>query len=205
MKKLLCLHGYGQNAVLFKKKISVLRNHLNKFDIECFFVDAPYICPQSSFDFIIPENGKAWYISSQDNSIYNGLSESLDYLRQIVDQNGEFIGVLGFSQGATMAALVASHLQCFRFLVCFGGFVPRSASAKLLLSFKNPSLHVIGRNDTYISPQESMGLASYLGSLGSQVEIINHDGGHVVPQTAEYRDQIVDFIIKQELANNTKL
>eukprot|EP00928_Gymnodinium_smaydae_P073538 TRINITY_DN56726_c0_g1_i1.p1 TRINITY_DN56726_c0_g1~~TRINITY_DN56726_c0_g1_i1.p1 ORF type:complete len:507 (+),score=76.25 TRINITY_DN56726_c0_g1_i1:122-1522(+) len=102
---------------------------------------------------------------------------------------GDYDGVLGFSQGAILAAALCSELhkrsgRVPRFAVLISGFgkpVPRGVEAYPPLSpLPLPSLHIWGLADDHIPAWASESLAAYF----EKPEIYTHAGHHFVPQKA---------------------
>lgn len=104
-------------------------------------------------------------------------------MRKVLEEQGPFDGVWGFSQGAAMAAMVASLVERpslhpvfaapgkdwppapFKFAIIGSGFLPMDPRCAPWFSPKveTPSLHILGRADTIVGEGES-GLDLDLGS-----------------------------------------
>lgn len=54
---------------------------------------------------------RAWGHGDPENDQIRGLEYSLQFLAEILEENGPFIGMVGFSTGATVTALIASLLE----------------------------------------------------------------------------------------------
>nr|XP_043621535.1 rhodanese-like domain-containing protein 6 [Erigeron canadensis]XP_043621536.1 rhodanese-like domain-containing protein 6 [Erigeron canadensis]XP_043621538.1 rhodanese-like domain-containing protein 6 [Erigeron canadensis]XP_043621539.1 rhodanese-like domain-containing protein 6 [Erigeron canadensis] len=232
--RILCLHGFRQNASSFKGRTASLAKKLKNL-VEFVYIDAPHqlqfiyqnkeIGDLSSRRPISPPykqcNRKfAWFVDPDtdentssdweaahvpfDSLQYQkqtaGFDKSLAYLKEIVSDNGPFDGILGFSQGAAMAACVAAQQMSlkgeidFRFVILCSGF-----SVNLQQYEKNPikcpSLHIYGSDhgkDTQIAFDASRSLAS-LFDEGCSV-IVEHDCGHIIPTRSPYLDTIKDFL-----------
>ena len=113
---------------------------------------------------------------------------------------GPFDGLLGFSQGAALAAFVCALGQAGdprfplpRFIILVSGFCPRGLGLResiLQGPFSPPSLHVFGDTDRIIPCQESMQLASrFPGSI-----TLTHSGGHFIPAAAPQRRAYIKFL-----------
>ncbi|KAJ1346133.1 hypothetical protein KIN20_000840 [Parelaphostrongylus tenuis] len=109
--RILCLHGYRQNDVLFREKSGSLRKQLRKYaDFE--FISAPLLANVAESNE--REDVRSWWFSREDDqfssrdvcSIATGFEKSVSFVCEFVRQNGPFDGVLGFSQGASMAHLL---------------------------------------------------------------------------------------------------
>jgi predicted esterase len=122
MLKILCLHGFTQNAELFRSKTGALRQEL-KSVAELQYVDAPHVLPKRSDKPRVDAQGqvveivrRTWWFSGsrpQFDVEYPGFQESVDFLMAVLGDQGPFDGILGFSQGAWL--LVSS---CFTELLC---------------------------------------------------------------------------------------
>ncbi|KAK6096634.1 dihydrofolate reductase [Batrachochytrium dendrobatidis] len=131
VRKLLCLHGYTQNATVFRKRTAVFRKDISThYELE--FVTAPHqanVPARTDATNVLSmlsktlndgsRNGssedtdeqRAWWVASDCGTVYQGLDESLKMLEQVWHSRGPFDGILGFSQGATMAWLLAGYLH----------------------------------------------------------------------------------------------
>lgn len=127
-----------------------------------------------------------------------GLQEALETVARALDTLGPFDGLLGFSQGAALAAYVCALGQAGdprfplpRFIILVSGFCPRGLKEPILQSpMSLPSLHVFGDTDRVIPSQESMQLASrFLGAV-----TLTHSGGHFIPAAASQRQAYLKFL-----------
>ncbi|KAF6825541.1 major facilitator superfamily transporter [Colletotrichum musicola] len=118
LPRILCLHGGGTNARIFKAQCRVIRAALAK-DFRLVFVEAPYASiPGPDVTSVYGDWGpfKSWIPAGDVGTA--GHSETVDRaLRQAVDADdalgatGEWIAVLGFSQGAKLAASLLLRQQ----------------------------------------------------------------------------------------------
>lgn len=236
--KILCLHGFRQNASSFKGRTASLAKKLKNV-AELVYIDAPH---QLQFIYQSRSDDKetgdmssrqpkspphtgcnrkfAWFIdpdtdgntsadwevartpfdSLQYQQQTGGFDKSLAYLKEVVSKDGPFDGILGFSQGAAMAASVAAQQMSlkgeidFRFVILCSGFSVNLADNEEN-SIKCPSLHIFGSDhgkDTQIAFDASRSLAS-LFEEGCCV-VIEHDYGHIIPTRSPYIDTIKDFL-----------
>ncbi|RAK76646.1 alpha/beta hydrolase [Aspergillus fijiensis CBS 313.89] len=141
--KLLCLHGYTQSGPLFHAKTRAVIKHLTKALSPTYTVttsyptgphrllasDIPGYEPPTtqggiaSTDEVEDPEAYGWFRRSNTANppLYSGLEEGLTTLAQVIRDEGPFDAVVGFSQGAAMAAMVASLLETGR-LTVFEGF-----------------------------------------------------------------------------------
>lgn len=119
------LHGYTQNGPLFDAKTKALQKVLHKsFPGTTFkYLTGPLRLDPSSipgYDASKYESNESdapeaygWWRRSNtaDPPEYVGLEDGLSAVAKTLANEGPFDGVMGFSQGAAMAALVASLLE----------------------------------------------------------------------------------------------
>ncbi|ODH47730.1 hypothetical protein GX48_06152 [Paracoccidioides brasiliensis] len=125
--KILMLHGYTQSGPLFHAKTRALEKHIQKsFPLHAVSLsyptgplalspaDIPDFQPSSTSDTgdEQPEIFAWWRRSNTANPPeYVGLEKGLDAVARVLAEEGPFDGVIGFSQGAAFAAMVASLLE----------------------------------------------------------------------------------------------
>ncbi|KAL3515922.1 hypothetical protein ACH5RR_022824 [Cinchona calisaya] len=233
--RILCLHGFRQNASGFKGRAGSLAKKLKSL-AELVFVDAPHELPfiyrpclseqndTASFSQSCPSKvcskkfawlvspdyqGKSdggWAVANvsfdllQYRQQTQGFDVSLAYLKTVFSQAGPFDGILGFSQGAAMAALLCSQLGKlkddidFRFVILCSGFAINMEEFRQG-SINFPSLHIFGNDkgmDRQIDCQASRQLASLFEDGCS--EIIEHDLGHIIPTLSPHIEKTKDFL-----------
>jgi len=214
-KKVLALHGYSQNAVIFNKRLGAIRKECKNIDF--FFVDAPHILlPSEVFgassrldseppleavadEALDPNTApRGWW---RYNETRTGLQTSILAVRDVL-MTQRFDGVLGFSQGAALAAVIAALLERpylypdflvdgksphppLQFCIAVSGFrLNDPFSLEFLLpSYSTPTLHVLGKTDIVVVEERSRQLIAV--SENSRVE--EHNGGHFVPSQSSWR------------------
>ncbi|KAK8965693.1 Rhodanese-like domain-containing protein 6 [Platanthera guangdongensis] len=233
--RILCLHGFRQNASSFKGRTSSLSKKLRSY-VEFIFVDAPHelpllhqptkscpgqISPSPSencrrrFAWLISPNSSSsdesssWRIVDQqfDPLQYKTQTEGFEVsnhcLQDLISTMGPFDGILGFSQGAAMAALFCEEQQRgnervsdFRFAVLCSGY---SAASNVSDGgfIKCASLHVFGDRgggrDRQINHEASRELADLFDKNSSVT--VEHDMGHIIPTKSPYIDQMKAFFM----------
>ncbi|ORX88808.1 hypothetical protein K493DRAFT_410818 [Basidiobolus meristosporus CBS 931.73] len=190
--KILCLHGYTQNAEVFSKKTSAWRKACEGF-ADFVYVSAPHTAiPSTDGGAYVPgaatDSERVWYIVKAEGTlIYDKLEASLEYLAQVLENEGPFDGIIGFSQGAATAGILSALLEgsqpltekClhppFRFGIFIGGYLPAAPKYSPLFAtpLSMPSLHLIGRYDTVVSIEKSEALSKGFRNSTS----LYHDGG----------------------------
>lgn len=215
--RVLCIHGYRQNASSFREKTGALRKLLKK-NVEVVYVSAPHSVQQSSNE-AAPEKEKGslpggdddprgWWFSDVQARSFSaqqlcdeslGLQESMTVVREAVRAQGPFDGILGFSQGAAFVAMLCSLQEQklepelnFRFAILVAGF--RSACTEhngfYSAPIQIPSLHVFGQEDRVIPDSMSVELLPFF----QDPVTLRHPGGHFVPAASAHRQTYLDFL-----------
>ena len=128
-----------------------------------------------------------------------GWDDAKATIRGALQQHGPVFGLMGFSQGATAAAMYASccaadaALPAPRCVLCVAGFMPRDDECAAWLrrdGVAMPALHVVGEADEIISRERSEELAKVCAAGRTHV----HAGGHLVPScTGEVKQCLTQF------------
>ena len=222
MKKLriLALHGYGQRGQSFRKKSGSLRKAAKACVSEFIFLDAPHKAPlrvgATPATDADADGGLAWWLWDSDEAqqTATGWQESVEYIRQALHENGPIDGILGFSQGASMGALLLPALsdeneagRSVTFACLASGFLPRSAEQAAAAHRCSESVQVwtsYGTSDKIIPADLSVGLHEALvgadgdaGIVGDST-IIAHKGGHLVSSEKETRASFKAFLVAQQ-------
>jgi predicted esterase len=147
--------------------------------------------------------------------------EGLDTVAKALKEHGPMDGVMGFSQGAALAAMVTSLLEegradafaqvsdgmtyppsfaelehpPLKFGVCFSGLLNKHQK---YTAFYEPRiqtrvLHVLGSMDTIVEESESLALADRCVDGGAGM-IIRHAGTHTVPSSERDIAAVIQFI-----------
>ncbi|KAJ7628651.1 serine hydrolase FSH [Roridomyces roridus] len=222
-KTVLVLHGYTQNGNLFSRRLGALRKQAKNVDF--VFIDGPIVLAPAdvpgatttleslgaSADAMAANESRAWWKWNETKSEPIGLTETLDSLRDLL-KTRKFDGVMGFSQGAALAALLSALLERphayppflvdgqsphppFQFCVAVSGFRLRGTIPDAIFpetgGYTTPTLHIIGRNDIIVVEERSRKLVG--ASANARVE--EHDGGHFVPSKGNWRKFLADYFI----------
>jgi pimeloyl-ACP methyl ester carboxylesterase len=179
--RILCLHGYHGSAAILRRQIAPVAATLPA-DVELVFVDAPSL---SSGDF-------GWWHEG-----FRGWEQTRDWVIDLVGVQ-QFDGVFGFSQGAALAGLLAAIRDSesapisFDLAIMVGGFTSTLPQHARLFAreLTVPSLHVMGRTDGVIPMRDSLLLAERF----AHPVIIEHRGGHVIPDDPAVTSRIADFV-----------
>ncbi|XP_061752746.1 esterase OVCA2 isoform X2 [Nerophis ophidion] len=210
--RVLCVHGYRQSAASFREKTGALRKLLKK-QVELVYVDAPHCVVQVQENHVGSNAGgdqdsRGWWFSDPESGTFSaqqqceessGLEESVAAVREAVKLRGPFDGILGFSQGAALVAILCAlqeqHAEPdfgFRFAILVAAFRSACAEHQRFYSapVRMPSLHVFGLEDRVIPDSMSRELLPCF--LDPQV--LTHPGGHFVPAASAHRKTYQDFL-----------
>ncbi|KAH6910313.1 serine hydrolase FSH [Coprinopsis sp. MPI-PUGE-AT-0042] len=233
MKTVLVLHGYSQNASIFSKRIGALRKEAAK-GVEFVFIDAPMVLQPHDLVFNtnrLEERGlkaeveaneatiaasddpsltpRAWWKGNADRTKALGLEESIMKVREVL-MTRKFDGVLGFSQGASFAAIISALLEKpeiyppflvggkaphppFEFCVAVSGFKFKDDPLMDKLwtgGYSTPTLHVIGKTDVVVVEERSRALLE----VSNQQRVEEHSGGHFVPSKGPWRKFLAAYM-----------
>jgi predicted esterase len=222
--RILCLHGYKQNADVFRAKIGSWRKSLKKHNIEFICINAPH---HSSIDttstmLLLGDSTtpRTWWLNDSPSSSWDA---SCEEITRALEQHAPIHVLMGFSQGATAAATYvklnsqstsstsSGRVAQLRGLVCISGGPSSSSSSSSLVcqhqstdthTCKNqpPVLCVMGENDDVVPTEASKALMEYYCccSDDNRIEYLVHSGGHGVPSlsTGEMKDRLLSFLFK---------
>jgi acetyl esterase/lipase len=192
--RILCLHGYHGSGATLRRQMGAWPDELSSL-ADFVYVDAPSL---AAGDF-------GWWHavdSEQDpadddpgvgggHRHYKGWARTRSAVVSAFDAQGPFDGILGFSQGAALAALLVGLRAPdgrttperpirFDFAIVVSGFSSNDADLARLYERRDaydlPSLHLIGRADAIVPSDDSRRLASRFRAP----VIVEHGGGHVV-------------------------
>lgn len=196
----LCLHGNSMTAGAMQSHMRRLASHL-KGVVRFKYLQGPHVVPRRADlpdGFAAGADVRGWWNVRKDAAggwCYDGVDESL---QAIADAQAEaaaedgigFRGILGFSQGGSLATLVAGlHasgrtpplLPALDHVVLAGGFPYGAVEPDFSALFASPidmaSLHAVGERDEMVKPATSeRAVALFKGAA-----VHRHAGGHVVP------------------------
>jgi len=201
--RLLALHGYRQSERRFRQRTGALRKAL-RGRAELVAVSAPHLVPGDEDDGG-DDPPRGWWFSGPGTfeageaaAAPAGLDESLSAVAAALEERGPFDGLLGFSQGAALAAMVCSLRARGdpRFPVAFAILVAGFASCAPAHGhfyrepIALPTLHVVGDADAVIPAPLSRELARHF----VEPVVLAHPGGHFVPAAAPQKKAYLDFL-----------
>ncbi|KAJ2708148.1 Ovarian cancer-associated protein 2 [Coemansia spiralis] len=213
--KILCLHGFGESAELFKIRSRNL-GALVGDHAELVYVDAPIdVGSLHMTTSDLADAGAAsgftnlswWWLRRGKTYEARGLGESLALMGKVLNEQGPFNGIVGFSQGASLAVLVCallagregplslgdiSHPQ-LKFLIVAGAFQLEMPIYEYIYADKLdvPSLHIRGIYDTVVAPDRSLKVQSCFVAP----EAFEFVGGHFIPQSPQCARTLRAFLL----------
>lgn len=204
--RILCLHGFRTSAKILETQIHKWpESVLEKLDL--VYLDAPYPSTgKSGVDGIFDPPFFEWFQGNQDFTEYENFEECIAFIEDFMVKSGPFDGLLGFSQGAFLAAalpgmqakgLVLTKVPKIKFLILICGAklggskfgAPPLATNAFSSPVKCPSLHVIGGND-FLKTESIALLDSFVDPI-----VIHHPKGHTIPRLDDQSLEIVNNFI----------
>ncbi|XVF59054.1 hypothetical protein PTKIN_Ptkin07bG0243800 [Pterospermum kingtungense] len=192
--RILCLHGFRISGEILKKMIGKWPDFvLQMFDFD--FPDAPF--PATGKSDVEGHYDPPYYEWFQVDEVEcSNFEECVAYLEDYMIEHGPFDGLLGFSQGGMLSAVIPSlqregvaftKVPKIKFVIIISGFQIRelkSGPPKLLVNAYStptecPSLHLIGEKD-FLKERGFKLLKSFVKPF-----VIHHSTGHTVPKLDE--------------------
>jgi hypothetical protein len=201
---LLAFHGFTLNGTHMRTQLGALEGKLG-VDVDLVCPDAPHECSSETVDRLCSALGTpplapphlCWWDATDDGAIYNGWESTRDAVHEWIDRYAP-VGLLGFSQGAMLAASIAAlsssgRLPSVRFAVIVASSVPRASVLRSLFErpVQVPSLHVWGDADKLTGPG-ALALVEHFEP--SVREVVRWAGPHVIPTRGAAADSIVSFV-----------
>ena len=201
--KILCLHGGGGSAANFQLQAgmaAIAADLESEFDF--VFVNAPqdgtWIPDAPDGKTFSSESGE-WTIGTTSDP--NWASASVSLIDQVVDSQGPFAGLLGYSQGAAFALFYLSQApqETFRFVALFCGYEPtnhlglmESVDAQGAPYGWTPALIFMGEGDTIITNEMSRAAAA---NFNYPTVVVSEIAGHHLPiPSDETYSTVVSFL-----------
>ncbi|AQZ17577.1 FSH1 (YHR049W) [Zygosaccharomyces parabailii] len=223
MARLLFLHGFLQNGKVFSEKSSGIRKLLKKANVECDYLDGPVELQPKDLPFEMDAErwqatleahvNRAWFYHS-DISAELDLSSTLPYVCDYIKKNGPYDGIVGFSQGAALAAILTNQITKlvpdhpeFKVSVLIAGYSfteEGPEGIRITSKFQEaftpaPTAHtrlifIYGANDNAVPGTRAQYLASLYKKALDDPELVSeyeHPGGHMVPNKKDFIRPIV--------------
>lgn len=216
--RILMIHGYRQNENVFRDKTGGLRKNLKNL-CELVYCEAFHDIPK---EYRLNQSNeeenleKCWFLKEPGcNFNYQvDFEKSIQHLDEIFRDKGPFDGVWGFSQGATMAAILSKLLTDehksylipnvkFKFVIIAA--TSKSIQKELDEFYDSnrkiqlPNLHIIGKNDKLVEFSKALELSEYF----ENPKIYMHDLGHLIPNKkndisiySDFFNEMIDYCKK---------
>ncbi|KAF5716828.1 serine hydrolase FSH [Fusarium mundagurra] len=193
--RILCLHGMGTNSKVLEMQTSALRHQLSHSQSHKYeYVDGGEPMPPAPGieAFIGDDESLAYYHPHSAKSILTAIDDLWEYIAE----EGPFDGVLGFSQGASLAAMIIARARHsnpppFQFAIFFCAGLPYcekslSAGEVKFLRLEDtqgpvihvPTAHIFGKKDPDVSYSKAM---TELCHPWGRV-LLDHGAGHEIPR-----------------------
>ncbi len=193
-KQILLLHGNRQTGQLLLGRMDRFRRRLAKEGFDLISPDAPFPHPEQ-------ELLRMWW--DRQNDSYEGIHQSIQLLQEIW-LGQQFVGMIGFSQGARFVELLlrwhfqnpeTSGFSGLQFGIMIAGYdAPLPTNWCLSTNHQQlvqiPTLHVMGLQDELVPPEKSRKAATYFHNP----QFLEHEGGHHVPVPSPRVTAYVEFI-----------
>lgn len=195
--RILMLHGYRQNEFIFKDKTGGLRKNLKKL-ADLVYCEALLDVPKDSNGENADLEGqviKGWFLKTDNVPDPEGdFEKTLDHVNKIFEEKGPFDGIWGFSQGATVAAILCNIItnnylssqpnrSNIKFKFAIISATGKSSQSQLDKYYDQsrkidlPTLHIIGKTDKLTQYEKSLEHIEYF--LNPKIYV--HELGHFIP------------------------
>lgn len=187
--KILALHGGGEtaNGLRNQQGMQHLMNTLSEFE----FVFAS--TPESNNVWIKdPPGGKG-----EPTTDRNWADRSISYLDQIVEEQGPFYAILGYSQGAAMIPVyLANTDNTFNRVMMYNGYLPTTHEGLIdtineVAPFTVPAMVFSGENDVNFKDLAPALAQKFSNSLDVHSQTADH---HLPYNTDSKYNQIINWI-----------
>ncbi|ROV88321.1 hypothetical protein VSDG_09393 [Cytospora chrysosperma] len=235
--KILMLHGYAQTGPVFRSKTGAMSKMIGKalpsINAIRIYPTGPHRLQPSDIPGFQPREGEGegesanaeldcfgWFLHDEEPGILRGFADGMHAIANAIEEAGGVDGVLGFSQGGAVGALVAAALESdrelpedkeqrawverlreanrgrpLRFCVIYSGFVMRPGAQLGWLykgGIKTPTCHFFGSTDSVVQESRCRSLAEQCIAP----EVVVHPGGHHVPVRKEWVAPLLVFLKK---------
>ncbi|KAI1379227.1 serine hydrolase FSH [Hypoxylon crocopeplum] len=194
--KFLCLHGYQQSAAIMQSETSFLKGLLEQTigeEVNLFYLSAPFPSVPTASN----EPTYAWW---PNNPTATDVIAPFGYISNILDKEGPFDGIVGFSQGGSVSSLIAAFLERPRparpsnfttahgpvkLVVSYSGYHEDDARVQKYYTpkIKTPILHFISSTDPVVAEDRCFRLVKRCEDPDDRVIVYQGSGFHRVPAT----------------------
>lgn len=211
-----------------------MKSKLNKAGYDCVFLEGPHLLPLKStiqiegVDVEVEngkrENARAWFLLSETDPAdasesqsgrplnYIGLNDAIDMVKYELEQEENFVAVMGFSQGGVFAHILSrladsgqAPFDRIRAALIASAFAAQHIDESTSHSYSSiignmpdretislPSFHIIGKKDTSVRPT----LSEDLSALFHDRQLLYHEKGHILPQASADCQAMIGFLDK---------
>ena len=215
--KVLLLHGYTQSGPLFSAKSRALHKALQRSfsprPVHFSYPSGPLrLSPSDVFGSDPPDqineediDAHGWWRRKDTNEgvvVYDGIDDGMAVVAKCIKEEGPFDGVIGFSQGAAAAAMVASLLEGQRRVEAFDkaekeGGIPYPASFNSDGGFVQQPLKFAVAYSGFCAPRQYKGFyepkieTPVLHFLGQMDAIVEEERSRLLVGSCEAGDKNV--------------
>lgn len=203
--RFLCLHGYQQSAAIMQSETPFLEplfKQITGYQNDFLYITAP----NPSVPTASGEPTYAWWDPKHPERTFG-------YLSNILDQEGPFDGIIGFSQGATVACLIVALLERprstrprsfttshgpLKLAISYSGYHEDDSRLQKYYSpsIKTPILHFISSTDPVVSEERCFRLVKRCEDSDDRVLVYRGSGFHRVPATKMTAQALARFLVE---------
>ena len=204
--KFLCLHGYQQSAAIMQNETSFLKNIFSKVlgeEPEFHYLNAPFESTPTS-------DGSPTYCWWPTDPTVTSI-ETFQYIGDVLDKEGPFDGIMGFSQGGAVGSLIAGLLER-PMSARPSNFTTTHATMKAVISYsgyhedderlqqyyaeriKTPIMHFICSTDPVMDEERCLRLVRRCEDVDDKVLVYPGSGFHRVPTTKTTNKALTRFL-----------
>lgn len=190
--RFLCLHGYQQSAEIMQAETPFLKPIFEQIagnEVDFLYISAPNLSVPTASG----EPTYAWWDPKDPERTF-------DYLSRVLDEEGPFDGIIGFSQGATVACLLAAFLERpkhmrpstfttfhgpLRLVISYSGYHEDDERLQKYYdpNIKTPIFHFISSTDPVVAEERCFRLVKKCEDSNDRVLVYRGSGFHRVPAT----------------------
>ncbi|GFF36969.1 hypothetical protein IFM58399_04731 [Aspergillus lentulus] len=197
--KILCLHPWGTSAVIFEKQISNICSLIGETH-NYVFVDGPVRCGPAKG---LPAIEKGPFYSWYEGLSCGEVKTASDLVWDIIDEEGPFDGVIGFSQGASLALSILYHHQInrphqpppFRFAVFLCSVLSISPDPKF-------NADIIDKYSRYYKSSVEPGLEDNMANISEEDDEVEEEKNSKMKKVPKRRVMLLLPGQKRALAND---
>ncbi|KAI9736148.1 MAG: hypothetical protein M1834_001032 [Cirrosporium novae-zelandiae] len=210
--KFLCLHGAGTSAKVFEIQTAALRLELARDGLSTFeFLDGEFSsrpAPGIGDLFEGPYYSFYPFLYKTDGLPRETVAEAHALVQEVIEDEGPFDGIIGFSQGAALAASILIHhaqehpldppYALFRCAIFICGSRPFNYEGTRVFDPKEghkgliriPTTHIVGAKDGYLCE----GKALYELCDKANATLVMHSEGHMIPADIKTTRMLADAV-----------